>query len=474
MGYSLYTIASENNFLRVLAQWLLSGIAQQQPLSHVTILVPNRRSARALEVILLEESKSNAMLLPNIKPIGDIDEDLIADSLPEEGVADALPKSAHLHAILNLVMQWAKTNGNSELAQDVLASGAQAFALAQSLQELINQFETEDVDIDKLQSVYDLDLAGHRQNILDLLQVITSQLPDLLKQQNLIGPSARRNQLIRLEAARIVAKKHKGHIIAAGSTGTNPATRDLLQAIALDPLGTVILPGLDQELDDAGWQAISPEHPQYSLKSMLDQWGVRRTDVQVMGPSQAQRMWLMSEVLRPADVAERWNETLPGEFQSVKAGLRDVELVETADRQQEAEVIALALRQHVETSNRKAALMTPDRDLATRVKAAMLRWNLVIDDSAGEPLLHVGRAALLLLLLQTVEEKFSASSLFALLFHADCTFGIEKECHKKRVSDHWNLLPSGAFRNSKTLEISRSGFRLRSEKLSKIHMFIRL
>jgi ATP-dependent helicase/nuclease subunit B len=430
LSFQLYTIAAENPFLRVLAKWLLAEAAE---LSRATVLVPNRRSARALEAVLLQESGKPAMLLPNIKPIGDIDEDLIADSLPEDGIDNALHKTAHLHAILNVVMQWAKATPYSDLAQDVLASGAQAFALAQSLQQLVNQFETEDVDIEKLQSVYDLDLAGHRQNILDLLQVVTGELPKLMQRENLIGPSARRNQMIRLEARRIAEGKHRGHIIAAGSTGTNPATRDLLKAIALAPNGTVVLPGLDLTLDDAAWNAITSEHPQYSLKSMLDQWGVTRDDVQSMGVIPSDRMWLMGQALRPAAVAEHWIETLPGERERLAQSLNGVELIEAADRQQEADIIALALRRHVENSKAKAALMTPDRDLATRVTAALQRWNLTIDDSAGEPLLHKGKAALLLLLLQTVEEKFSANSLFATLYHVDCHFGEDRMQHLKTV-----------------------------------------
>jgi ATP-dependent helicase/nuclease subunit B len=433
LSFSLYTIAAENPFLRVLARWLLSDVAKTAPLSRITVLVPNRRSARALESVLMEESGKPAMLLPNIKPIGDIDEDLIADSLPQDGVADAISKASHLHAILNLLLQWANSNPQSEFARDVLASGAQAFALAQSLQQLVNQFETEDVDVEKLQGVYDLDLAGHRQNILDLLKVVTAELPKILLTEGVIGPSARRNAMIRFEAERIAQGKNKGPIIAAGSTGTNPATRDLLKAIALSPLGTVVLPGLDLGLDDLAWSSVTSEHPQYSLKTMLDHWRVTRADVKVLGQPQSSRMWLMGQALRPAEVAEQWSVSLRGQKDTVLSSLEGVELIETADRQQEADVIALALRRHVETSSTKAAVMTPDRDLATRVKAAVQRWNLDIDDSAGEPLLHNGKAALLLLLLQSIEEGFSAASLFALLYHADCTFGQDRKTHLERV-----------------------------------------
>ncbi len=47
-----------------------------------------------------------------------------------------------------------------------------------------------------------------------------------------------------------------GPVIAAGSTGSMPATARFLQAIAKLPQGAVVLPGLDTDLDDAAWQMI--------------------------------------------------------------------------------------------------------------------------------------------------------------------------------------------------------------------------
>jgi ATP-dependent helicase/nuclease subunit B len=436
MAFSIFNISPENRFLRVLAKAVLAGFPigpSDIPLSRWTILVPNRRSARALENILLEESGAKALLLPRIKPIGDIDEDVIADSLAVEGVPDAISKTDHLHAILSLLTHWAAANPDAALASDVLDSGVQAFALAQSLQHLVNQFETEDVDVSLLQGVYDLDLAGHRQNILELLKIITAELPRQLQTADVIGPAARRNMMIRLEAQHVAERRHKGPIIAAGSTGTNPATRDLLKAIAQDPMGAVVLPGLDRELDDLGWNAITPEHPQFALKTMLSHWGVTRASVHTLGSEPGQRQWLLSQALRPASVADAWAAALRGKAAVVTEALQQVALVEASDRQQEADVIALRLRQHLSVSTGHAALITPDRDLATRVKAALQRWNISIDDSAGEPLLHDGTAALLFLLLRCVETGFDSTSLFALLYHHACTFGQSREEHLMRL-----------------------------------------
>jgi ATP-dependent helicase/nuclease subunit B len=436
MAFSIYTIAPESRFLTELAHAVLEGFptgATDLPLSRWTILVPNRRSARALESILLLANGSKPLLLPTIKPIGDIDEDMIADSLPAEGVPDAISKTDHLHAILSLLTTWAENHPELELADDILNSGAQAFALAQSLQQLVNQFETEDGDVALLKDLGALDLAGHRQNILDLLAVVTKDLPLKLQQAGVLGPAARRNLMIRLEASRITARHYKGPIIAAGSTGTNPATRDLLKAIATAPMGAVVLPGLDQALDEAGWNAITPEHPQFALKTMLSQWGVDRSTVAILGQSESRRPWLLSQALRPSAVADQWMTILKAAAPEVTHALQHVELVEADDRQHEAEIIALRLRQHVHQSKAKAALITPDRDLATRVKAALQRWNLEIDDSAGEPLLHTGLAALTFLLLRTVEQGFSTPSLFALLYHQNCRFNQSRMHHLEAV-----------------------------------------
>ena len=71
----------------------------------------------------------------------------------------------------------------------------------------------------------------------------------------------------------------RGPVIAAGSTGSMPATAKFLHAIARLPQGAVVLPGLDTDLDEAAWNAIggtrdaqgkmtalpSSNHPQFAL-----------------------------------------------------------------------------------------------------------------------------------------------------------------------------------------------------------------
>ena len=77
----IFTIGPELPFADALVDGLLHGgvidRVEEAPLtlSQATILLPTRRACRALREAFLRQSDSGAMLLPRIRPIGDLDED---------------------------------------------------------------------------------------------------------------------------------------------------------------------------------------------------------------------------------------------------------------------------------------------------------------------------------------------------------------------------------------------------------------
>lgn len=412
--------------LEALAVQVLAGFPLASPagqdLSRWTILVPTRRAARALERRLFSLSGSTAMLLPRVRPIGDADEDLLADAFPAEPVPDAVSPMGQLFLLLGLIDEWAEAHPHLALAAEVRASRSQSLGLALSLAELVMQLQTEEKDVDFAGVFSELDLAEHRLTILSLLGLVNEQLPKRLHARDLLGPAARRNLLIRLEARRIAQDPGSGPIIAAGSTGTNPATRDLLKAIADHPQGAVILPGLDGTLDAPSWEQAGPNHPQHALKILLAHLDVDRAHVRDLCET-SPRMILAREVMRPAGTTEQWADPalLPrSAVDAARAGLR---LIEAPDRQIEARSVALLLREVLETPDRTAALVTPDRDLAQMVTADVARWSAAVDDSGGEPLIRFGRAQLCKLLIDCVEQDFSPAALVALLSHPHVTLG---------------------------------------------------
>jgi RecB family exonuclease len=93
-----------------------------------------------------------------------------------------------------------------------------------------------------------------------------------------------------------------------------------------------------------------------------------------------------------------------------------VTLIEAPDPRIEALCIALSLRRAAEEGTR-AILVTPDRTLARRVAAALDRWGIVPDDSAGEPLALSPTGRLLRQMARSFGTRPNAADLLALLKH---------------------------------------------------------
>ncbi len=429
----VFTIAADRPFLDVLAEAVLAGFPLEAAgpptpveLARWTILLPTRRAVRELESIFFAKSGGRGLLLPAIRPIGDIDEDTLGGNEPGIGadIPDAMSGTAQLLLLIDLIDDWARANPQTRLAQEVAAAPHQAAALALSLQEFLDAIETEEVDAGLIPGLYDLENARHREAILEFLSIARERYPVRLDAETRISAALRRALVLRHEAQRLAKGGAHGPIIAAGSTGTIPATRDLLKAIAGLPQGAVVLPGLDTIMDKDSWEAIGPVHPQYALKQLIAALGVAPAQVPALaGAEPGARAWLASEIMRPAETSDAWNDALTAEASRLAPALAGVELIEAQHRQEEAAVIALILRNALETPGRNASLVTPDRSLARRVKAELMRWDIAIDDSGGEPLLRFGGAALLHVLADAAARGFDAGSLSGLMRHALCRLG---------------------------------------------------
>jgi ATP-dependent helicase/nuclease subunit B len=438
----LFTIAPDQPFLETLAQAVLSGFPSAEAkapgpldLARWTILLPTRRAVRALEDVFLRFAGGKGVLLPRIRPLGDIDEDLLAPFHPLDELAQPLSQPGQLLLLMDLIDDWAATHPTSRLAMEIAGAPHLAVGLARSLAEFLDSLETEEIDASRLAELYGLESARHREAILEFMAIIRQAYPQRLHAQQLIGPQARRSAILRREARRLEFTRTERPFIAAGSTGTIPATCALLKAIAGLRNGAVVLPGLDTVMDEQSWIAVGPTHPQHAMKQLLERLNAARSMVQTLGASeQSPRVWLSRELMRPAETADRWHEVLKDQGSRRTAAMRGVELVPTRSIEEQAVVAALILRECLETPGRTACLVTPDRQLARRVKAELRRWNIDITDSAGEPLIRFGGAALLNLLLEALLQDFAAEPLAALLRHELAVFGLAPAAARHHAS----------------------------------------
>jgi ATP-dependent helicase/nuclease subunit B len=305
-------------------------------------------------------------------------------------------------------------------------SKAQAYLLAGDLGRLIDEALIENCDLKNLAALVPDRYAEHWQKIIAFLAIVNQHWPLILQSRGMIDAVDYRQRLTRLLIAHWQKNPPDYPVIAAGSTGSQPVTAELLQCIAQFPNGAVVLPGLDTHLEEEAWAQISAAHPQYYLARLLRKMECGREEVQAWpGVSDGARAVLLSETMRPSEAADRWRHLKPGEINA--SAWQGLEVIEAAQEHEEALVAALMLRQVAGEEGRTAALITPDRDLARRVGAFMRRWNIELDDSAGTPLLETPVGSFISLLLDLPVATLRPSQLMAFLKHPFAGVGLPRE-----------------------------------------------
>ena len=357
----------------------LAGALMDSPtLADDVVLLPTHRAGRALVEAFAEAADGGTLLLPRILSLGELDADEIAiRAEAEPGLADdlslkpAIPALARRLLLARLVMQ-----------RDRQIPPDRALQLAGALARLIDEVQFNQLDFGRLDALVPEEFAEHWQETLDFLSIVTKAWPAILEEQGRLDPIDRRNRLYKAQIALWRKAPPEGRVIAAGSTGIMPATADLLACIAGLPRGLVVLPGLDRHLDDGGWEAVEEGHPQWALKHLLERLGVERAAVpDWLEERPSPRSRLVAEAMRPAETTEAWRSLAP----EIGDGAEGLTVARFANPAAEAGAVALMLREAVERG-RSAALVTPDRDLARRVSIELGRWDLLADDSAGQPL----------------------------------------------------------------------------------------
>ena len=428
-GPRWYSIPAHRPFVDDLARGLLNTLEPLGPeaLPRATVLTPTRRGARALADAFLAVGGGRALLLPQIRPLGDLDE--------------GEPPFEPGELSLTLPPAISSRRRRFELARLVTDHGdklsfkpgpVQALELAKALSEFLDSCQIEEVNFDdKLDGLAEGDLAQHWQVSARFLRSVLRAWSTRLNDLGLIDVSERRVRLLRALEAQWRDNPPTEVLVAAGSTGTAPATADLLRVIAAAPKGAVVLPGLDEDLAETAWTKIEgsqgEQHPQGAMKRLLDRAGVSRAEVRAWVPEVDSRgRWrrrIVNEALRPAEATADWLSQIAAlraeapELDPVAEGLKGFSVIAARAEEEAAGACALLLREALEDPERTAALVTPDQTLARRVMTRLQRWGVIPDSSAGAPLAAAGSAILALHLARLVEEPLNPVRLLAFAKH---------------------------------------------------------
>lgn len=457
---TIWTIPAVSPFLRVLARAVMDGTLAGQggkspsalDLAETTILLPTNRAARALEAAFLDCVPTRALILPRIRAISQGEEDLalmeVAGSsdrvtLVDLELPDVMSELERQLLLTELVMKWSVAmRATGEVTKGARldpgpAAGAgtpaQAQKLARELAKLMDLVETEGVDLTTLKTLVPEEYSEHWGKTLAFLEIVMSYWPAVLADRGLTSFAARRNAQILGEARRLATMPQRFPVIIAGVTGSIPATRHLMAAVARLPHGAIVLPAFDMSLDAQTMGDIAsnhPEHPQHGLVKLLNELGVAPSSIGVLAGTrtteQAVLQGFLSAAMRPPKGTAAWAGYIASVAKSdVVQALAPLELVEAPTAADEAEVIALILREAVETPGRTAALVSPDRLLARRVATRLEAWGIRVDDSAGRPFRKTPPGAFLDLVIAAWDENFSPTSVVALLKHPLARLGLD-------------------------------------------------
>ncbi|MBV7410984.1 double-strand break repair protein AddB [Maritimibacter sp. DP1N21-5] len=404
----LFAQAPGCDFPQAIVDGLRARLAGAPPeaMARVTLYVNTQRMRRRITELF---AQGPAGLLPKIR--------LVTDLGTDAAFADIPPAVSPLRRRLELAELIAQLLDS----QPDLAPKHASFSLAESLAALLDEMQGEGVAIEALRR---LDVSNHSRYwarslaFLDLaerfLGAESGEPPDA---------EGRQRRVIERLVRDWETDPPRDPVLLVGSTGSRGATSVFMQAVARLPQGAVVLPGFDFDLPEDVWDkadnALTAEdHPQFRFRRLLTSLGLPWSHVRPwhdMEPPVPERNALVSLALRPAPVTDSWQKEGPA-FRGIDEATRNLTLLEATSPRQEATAIALVLRDAAERGE-PAALISPDRTLTRQVTAALDRWRIVPDDSAGRPLPLTAPGRLLRHVADLRGRKITGVELLTLLKH---------------------------------------------------------
>ncbi|QIQ86265.1 double-strand break repair protein AddB [Erythrobacter sp.] len=409
-GPSIYSIAAHRGFADALVAGLVPRYRRPEVgLARLTLLVPSSRAARTISeafIRLAGENGEAGLLMPRMVTVGDLDLDealgALLDPLGAGDIPPAIEPGRRWLELAALIEQERAGMGEPPLP------GTARLRLARDIARTMDRLLVEAKEPEDLlgEPIRDLlgDLAVHWQTSLRLFARVQARWRIRLEELGAVDAPTRRNLLFERAARRWREEPPDTPIIAAGVTSAAPALARMLRTIADLPNGAVILPDLDLSMDEDAWDELgragaAPEpggeifargdaltHPQYHLKLLLERMGVAREEVRPwhrrgMAAAEPERSRAISSLFLPPEASRAWID-----LASEQRRLSGVRLMTLPTVEEEAQAIALLVREALEEPEKRIAVVTADRGLARRVVQHLARWNIVADDSAGRPL----------------------------------------------------------------------------------------
>ncbi len=443
---NIYSIAAHRGFADALVAGLVPRYRDGElGLARLTLLVPSSRAARTISEAFIRHSgetgpssgSGQGLLMPRMVTVGDLDLDealgSLLDPLGASDIPAAVEPTRRWLELADMLAAELESEGKPPLP------GAARLLMAREMARTMDRLLVEEKSPTDLldNAVLDLEpnLAEHWQDSIRLFARVLTRWQFWLGERSQVDAATRRNALFDRAATRWKVEPPSAPIVAVGVTSAAPALARMLRAIADLPNGAVILPDLDLIMADEAWHELgragaAPEpgdsafgagdaqtHPQYHLKLLLNRMGIAREEVRPwhrrgLSAAEPERSQAISSLFLPPKASKGWIA-----LEADKRRLKDVRLMTSATSEEEAQAIALLVREALEQPEKRIAVVSADRSLARRVAQHLGRWNIVADDSAGRPLSLTPAGRLMALLADIASNGLAPAALVGALAH---------------------------------------------------------
>ncbi|MBX7146620.1 MAG: double-strand break repair protein AddB [Alphaproteobacteria bacterium] len=461
----IFTIPSGINFVQAIAERLLEETKSDPlELTHYTILLPTKRSCLLLQEAFIHTDKVDALFLPKIKPLGDLSENdfsLIPDhQINGLSILPGIDPTKRILLLAKLIVEKTEINFNK------------ALFLAKDLFKFLDEIQKERINFYEFNEIISANYALHWQQIFNFLKILFHEWPKILKEEKCLDVVERQNILLEQQAKIWKENPPKFPVWVAGSTGSVPATAELMKVVSHLPLGYIILPGLNLNLDDNLQKEIreDPCHPYYGMLNLLSNLNYKLSDVRPWPLEDAniplKRNALLNQVFYPASVVTKWDQ-LKRKWTDIDKAVENLKLVLCANSKEEAEIIAIILREALEKSNQKVALVTADRKLARRVTAELRRWSITVESGVGLSLDKTKTGEFLKLLTSLVLHQ-TYTTWLSIFKHPLTSMGFSKEYFLEAVKEIELKLLRGSFITEDLETLIKKAYDLNLDKASNI------
>ena len=454
-GQTIYNMPSSVSFIEALVTGIYSGkifdIDDKDPfwLTKAVIFLPTRRACETMEQTLIRFNKKSGLLLPQIIPIGDIDDEdqnlRDLEIIKQVALPPSISNIRRQLLLAQLIRTWSITNQKAKGQLNRSWTMENIMRLANELAKLIDSTEIEGLEFSSLINLAPDEYAHHWREIVKFLDIVTKAWPKILSEEGFIDSVKRRNLALQYFTKLWEEKPPTYPIIMAGSTGTVPAVAKLMNTISFLPNGVVVLPGLDNNLNSNSWKNVGPTHPQFALKTLIEKLCIKRDKIEFWpGSLDFKQNKARSKVLSTALLPSSSEIVLNNKNPLNNEATTNLTLIECDDIYEESGIIALKMRLALEgfpkykdivttkvSNNYKTiALITADRRLAQRVAIELKKWKIIVNDSAGIAINQTTEGSLFQLTSRLFKKELSPVDLLAVLKHPLSSGGISSEKFK--------------------------------------------